>query len=201
MKQMSSLLRLSLTVVSATLCGVNTAVAASGTWNGTANSVWANAANWSAAPYAGAAAGETATFNNASGTTTLTLSGLPSIRSIIFDSAAAAYTIGSGAETLVLEDSGEIKLTGSVANNQIVNATIKLGAGTANASYSLRNDKPGKTLTVNAVTGTTGGTKTLNLDGSGDIAILGNITPSASALFLNLNNTATLTLQGNNTMR
>ncbi|MDD2599597.1 MAG: autotransporter-associated beta strand repeat-containing protein [Kiritimatiellae bacterium] len=201
MKKMSSLLKALLTVVYAILCGVNTAAAASGTWNGTANNVWVNSANWSAAPYAGAAAGETATFSNPTGATTLSLAGLASIRNIIFDAAAAPYTLGSGVETLVIEDSGEIRLTSSVANDQAIGATIKLGAGAANASYLLRNDKPGRKLTVNAVTGTTGGTKTLNLDGSGDIAITGNLTPAGSSLFVNLNNTATLTLSGNNTMR
>ena len=72
-------------------------LAVSATWNGTVDTLWSNAANWSASPIPGT--GDTATFNNAGGTSDVIDIGTGLIlNSLIFDSAsAAAYTIGSGA--------------------------------------------------------------------------------------------------------
>jgi len=203
MKQMSSLTGLSLAVVSALLLGVNSAVAASGTWNGTSDGFWTNSTNWSSAPYAGAAAGETATFTNATGATTLDLSGLASIRSIVFDEAGvAACTLGSGAansQTLALEGGGEVHVTDDAGQGPTVNAALRLGPlGTETASFSLRNDSATQTLTLNNAGGTSG-TKTLHIDGSGTIAIAGNL--SGGTIDLNLNSTGTLELSGINTLR
>jgi len=191
-------------VTAALFAGVNTAAAASGTWNGTADAVWTNSANWSASPYAGAAAGETATFANAgNGNVVLDLTGLGSLYGVLFDSSAAAYTLGTApnANTLILEDGGALQLTAAAANDQLVNAALQLGPNTTTAAYTLRNNNAGQSLTLNNIQGTTGGTKTLNIEGSGDIAILGNLAQSGSALFVNLNSSAALALAGNNAMR
>ena len=49
------------------------AYAASATWQGTTDAIWANTANWSVSPVPGT--GDTATFNAASGFATIDLGG------------------------------------------------------------------------------------------------------------------------------
>lgn len=96
---------------------VLSASAANGTWDSTAvgsNAFWTNSLNWSASPYpVGFDKALFATDGN--NRTNIDVAGLSSIKYITFDSpAVAAYTLGTGAansQTLVLADSGEIKLS------------------------------------------------------------------------------------------
>jgi len=127
-------------LIGATLAGLVSAVTssygASATWNGTTDGLWATTTNWSASPVPGT--GDTATFNNAGNSNTVLDLGLGgiSLLSITFNStAAAAYTIGSGAvgsQTLTLGTGGVTQLTSTVVNNQTINATILLGVDAGN---------------------------------------------------------------------
>lgn len=178
-----------------------TAFAANGTWNGTADAVWTNDLNWSAAPYP--SGGDTATFNGDSANKTVDIDGLSGILNIVFDT-AFAYTIGAGAansQTNILRDGGEIKLSATAASDQTFNARVRLGPDAANASYSLRNDNAGQTLTFSDVVGSSGGTKNLNLNGVGPITVNGLLDRASSALDLFLNSTGALNLNGNTSAR
>ena len=120
-----------------------TARAASGVWNGTADALWTNNANWSVSPYPSGS--QIATFaNDGSGRTELDLAGLSTIKSITFTSAAsAAYTIGSGgakAQTLVLENQSDVTLDATSANGQTFNANLQLGTDRNGTTNVLRND-------------------------------------------------------------
>src|SRR5687767_6543561 len=76
------------------LLPICSADAANATWNGTVDSLWATPGNWSATPVPGA--GDTATFDNAGGSTdVINLGAGITISTIVFDTEnAAAYTIG-----------------------------------------------------------------------------------------------------------
>ena len=189
----------SMLTVAALFCGATVAQAASGTWNG-ADTYWTNSANWSASPYP--SGGDTASFTTAGAFTPVNLSGLSNILYITFDTpSVAAYTIGTGAansQTNILRDNGEIKLTSSAGNSQTFSAMVRLGPDNANASYSLRNDNASQALTFNSIAGMSGGNKTLNVNGSGPVTLLGNLDRAASGLTLNLNATGPLTLSGAN---
>jgi autotransporter-associated beta strand protein len=182
----------------ALLCAATVAQAANGTWNGTANALWTNSVNWSAAPYP--SGGDTATFNNAGGVSTaLDIAGLSGILNITFDTAsAAAYTIGAGAansQTLVMGNNGTYRMNSSVANGQTFNAAVQLGTS-GDAGYTLLNDSA-QPLTFNNVVATAN-TKTLNINGSGNIAINGNLARGGGNINVILNNTGALTLSGAN---
>ena len=188
------------------LFGGVVAQAANGTWNSTgagSTASWTNSLNWSASPYPSGA--DTATFNNSGNSrTTIDLTGLVSVANITFDTAsAAAYSVGAGAansQTLIMGDNGTFRMNSGVATGQTFNATVQLGPNTASASYTLQNDAPGQTLTLNNISGTTGGTKTLNLNGSGPITLLGSLDKKNGTLNVNLNSTGALTLSGNNSL-
>jgi autotransporter-associated beta strand protein len=184
----------------ALLCAATVAQAASGTWNGTADALWTNNLNWSAAPALFPSGNDTATFNNAGGVSTaLDIAGLSGILNITFDTAtAAAYTIGAGAansQTLVMGNNGTYRMNSSVANGQTFNAAVQLGTS-GDAGYTLLNDSA-QTLTFNNVVAT-GNTKTLNINGSGNIAINGNLARGGGNINVILNNTSALTLSGLN---
>lgn len=185
-----------------------TASAANGTWNGLQSPFWTNSLNWSVSPYpVGADMALFATDGN--GQTNIDIAGLPFIKYITFDSVLAGpYTFGAGAansQTLVLADSGEIQLTASAGSSQIFNGGLQLGADRTAQSYSLRNENPFQVLTFNDVFSCgpeisgNAGTKTLNVNGAGPVAILGTIRPNgASSFTLTHNNSSTLTLAGSN---
>jgi hypothetical protein len=125
--------------------------AASGTWTGADNAAWTNDANWSAAPFPSGA--DTATFSGAgNGHTAVDLEGLPSIKTVVIDSASAApYTLGLGGlngQTLVLESSGLVAVTNGVVNAQRVDASVQLGTTTAAGTYTVMNSCIGSALTL-----------------------------------------------------
>jgi len=168
--------------------------AASGYWNGTESVFWTNTANWSAAYPSG---GDTASFTNAgNGQTIIDLTGLSSIKSIAFDtSAVASYTIGSGganAQTLATAGDGQISLSATAAADQSFAAALQLPG-----NYTFANDNAARTLTLNNVTGTTVD-KSLTLNGTGAISILGNLSRGGNALNVYLNGTGAFTLSGAN---
>ena len=181
-------------------------LAADGFWNGTGSAFWTNSANWSASPYPSGA--NTATFINAAAgrETMINLQGLSNIKSITFDTASvAAYTNGTGAansQTLTMLD-GEIKLSSTAANSQVFNCGVQLGTNRNAQAYSFRNDNPLQTLTFNNVFGSstatvTAGAKTLTINGTGPVEILGNIVTNAVGLVLTDANSGTLKLLGSN---
>jgi autotransporter-associated beta strand protein len=101
----------------------------------------------------------------------------------------------------VLRDNGEIKLSDTAGSGQAFNSSVRLGPDSSNASYSLRNDASGKTLTVSAVSGMSGGTKSLNVNGVGPVTVQGILDKGSSTLDLYFNTSGTLTLNGNTSAR
>ena len=202
----------SLTIAVFALLSSATAQAANGTWNSTtagANAFWTNSLNWSASPYPSGS--DIATFNNSgNGQTTLDVTGLASISGITFDTASAApYNIGSNGvnqQTLVLANNGNIQLTSSATNNQRFDAGVTLGTDKNTGTCTFRNDQPSNTLTfagnvAGSSSGVTAGVKNLNIEGSGNTLLLGNVTPGgASSLTLNANGNGNVTLSGTNTL-
>lgn len=169
--------------------------AASGTWNGTTDGVWATDGNWSATPVPGT--GDTATFNNAgNGNKVLDLGGGVTVTTIFFDTASAAdYTIGSGAvgsQTLTLNDTAQVWMSSPVANNELINANVVLGTAITGTT-TFTNAAAGKILTfagtVQGGTGGTAGAKTVNNTVSGGCSnIFGGAVTAGGGTALNLIN-------------
>jgi autotransporter-associated beta strand protein len=184
-------------------------LAASGTWTGAASAAWTNSANWTSSTFPGNGTGQTATFDGSgNGHTALDIQGVPSLKFLFFTNAAAAYAIGAGApgaQTLVLENTGMLRLGADAAAPQTVNASLALGTGASAGSYTLQSDRPGNTLAVagdlfGATSAMTPGLKTLYVRGDGDTFIGGNISAGgASAVKLISYCAGTLTLAGANT--
>ena len=184
---------------------------ANGTWSSTAsgaNGFWTNSLNWSASPYPVGA--DTALFaTSGNGQTNIDIVGLSYIKYLTFDtSLVGPYTLGTGpanSETLVLADSGEIKLSAAAGNSQIFNGGVQMGTDRTAQSYSLRNDSLSQWLTFNDVFACgpeisgNAGTKTLVINGVGPVAILGSIRQNGASTFtLTHNNGSTLALSGSN---
>ncbi|EDY17383.1 autotransporter-associated beta strand repeat protein [Chthoniobacter flavus Ellin428] len=151
--------------------------AASGTWTGLTDGLWsaANGTNWSVAPAPGATTGstngDTATFNSAGNSnTTITIDAGRNIKSLLFDTAAANYIIGSGGANggnpLILTSGGNITLASTVTGTNVVetfNAALTLAG-----SYSFTDSfaDTGSALVFNGnITNTA--TSTLTLSGAG----------------------------------
>ena len=209
MKRQSYCLRIGSVLSAFVLFSAFTASAANGTWNGTQSAFWTNSLNWSASPFPVGV--DTALFtSDGNGQRALDLTGFLGVKFITFDSlAVAAYTNGAGAvnsQTLIMADSGEFKISSTAGNSQVFNCGVQLGADRSAQSYSFRNDNPAQLLTFNDVFGCgsdlgnySQGTKTLTINGSGPVAILGNIQPAVNqGLILTDANSGTLTLAGSN---
>ena len=189
----------------ASLLGSQSAQAASATWNGTTNAVWALDANWSAAPFPGT--GDTATFDNAGNTNVvLDLGGGVTINTLVFDTAsAAAYTIGTGGagvQTLTLDNAGAITMNSTVAANELVNAAVVLGNDGSAQTFTFTNASATNSLTIaGGITGSTGaGLKTLAIAGAGATTlsgVIGNGTTGTVALTKSGLGTLTLSNTGN----
>lgn len=178
----------------------SSAFAASATWNGTTSTTWADASNWDGPPATAPSTGETATFNNAgNGKTTLDLGAGVSIGSIVFDtSAAAAYTLGTGAvgsQSLTLASAGSVSLSNTVTTNQVVNANVSL-SNVAAAATTFTNNSSGSlgfagTIAANVVSGN----GVLTVSGTGNTVVAGAITkPGAGSNALLKTGSGTLTL-------
>ncbi len=203
MKSTNAGLRLIAALTVTSVLAAGSALAGSASWNGTADSTWANAGNWSASTVPGS--GDTATFNGAgNGNITLDLGVGITLGSLLFDTAgAAAYTIGTaGSQSLTLDDGGAIQRSGTVSSDERVNAAITLGTATA-ASYLLSNAGAAGRLTFAGMiaggAGGAAGAKVLTIDGAGHTDISGAIADGgAASLALTKTGTGTLTLTGAN---
>ena len=163
----------------ASLFATEKAVAASGTWLGLTDALWALDANWSA-PFP--VLGDTATFDNAgNGNGIIDLGAGVTVGNIAFDSAAvAAYTLGSGAvgsQSLTLGNGGTISLASTVAANQLIHAALTLGNDGTAQTFTLSNASLTNSLTVaGGISGSTGaGLKTLSIGGAGATVLSGII--------------------------
>ena len=204
----NSFVRDSVAIASALAVGsASSAFAASATWNGTTDAVWATGTNWSATPVPGT--GDTATFSNAGGAVdVINLGAGVTIGNITFDtSSVAAYTIGSGAvgsQTLTLNNGGAITANSTINANQLFNANLVLGTDATAQSYSITNSDTSNRLTfAGGITGGTTGTagaKTLNITtATGGITLSGAITNGgATSLALSKTGAGILTLSGSN---
>ena len=175
-----------------------TVLALSATWNGAADALWATAGNWSTSPVPGV--NDTATFNNGGGAVdVVNLAGVM-IHAILFDTNAAAYTLGAGAlnsQTLTLTNGGAITLNPATANNQLCNAAVVLGTDGSAQVFAVSNNTAAMTLTLaGSVTGSSGaGIKTLAVAGSGPVTCSGALANgSTGTLTLTKSGAGTLTL-------
>lgn len=165
--------------------------AASATWNGTTDSLWATTTNWTASPVPGV--GNTATFNNAGNANTTITVGNISLLSLLFDTAnAAAYTLGSG--SISLGSAGNFTVNSTVTTTQTVNTALALNGG-----YTFTNNSVagGQSLSIGGgISSATAGTKTLAVNGAGNTTISGNISNGSGGIGLTKNGAGTLTLNG-----
>ena len=204
MKITPKLSSLSMAVLSACLLALlpsANAAAGNATWSGATDGLWLTATNWSGSLIPGV--GNTATFNAASGNTTITV-GTISLANITFDtSSAAAYTLGAGTITFGNGTTTAVNMNSTVTNNEIINANLTLGNGTANTT-TFQNDSTTGLLTLGGtIIGGTGGTaaaKTVTFNGSGNTAVGGIIgNGGATSLALSKSGAGTLTLRAANT--
>ena len=183
--------------IAASLAAASASHAASGSWLGAADSAWSNASNWSASPVPGT--GDIATFNSASGNTSIDLGAGVTIGSVVFDTASvAAYTIGSGGQTLTFGTVGNAITIGStVAANQLFNANLALST---TGAYTFTNDSAANSLAIaGGISASTTGTKTLTVAGAGSTTISGVIADGSGQVALTKSGAGTLTLSGANT--
>ncbi len=184
------------------LAGGAASHAASGTWNGTVNTNWSTTGNWSASPVPGL--NDTATFNNAgNGRTTISLGTGAQISNIVFDTAsAAAYTIGAGApgsESLTMNGTGVFTVNSTVTNSQTFNAGLILSTANGARTLGFTNNSimPGQSLIfAGGMTTANTGTKTISINGSGNVSIGGILSNGSGVLALTKNGSGTLTLSG-----
>ncbi len=209
MKHAAVCLKMSTIATALALLAGNVAQAASGTWNSTvagSNEYWTNSLNWSASPYS--INDDTATFNNAgNGRTNINVVGLAAIKYINFDSSAAAYNIGTSpvnSQPLNMRNDANYRMLLTCAKSQVFNTAIQLGPDKAGASYNFQNDNAFNTLTflgdVSCFTNSgTAGDKTLNLNGVGNIRVLGGVSRgNANNLFVNINGGGANAMTGTN---
>ncbi len=145
------------------------------TWNGTSNSQWSTASNWSGSAVPGTA--DTAAFNNAgNGHLTIT-TGSATVAAILFDTSAATYNLTGG--TITLSPNGAVGVNSTVAANQTISSAIVLGtAATATYGFNDNSDTTNHTLTLGAISGGVGGTAgviTVGLGGPANINVTGAI--------------------------
>ncbi len=186
-------------------CIVPSAFAATGSWLGTTDSTWANAANWSAAPAPGD--GDTATFNAPSTNTTIDLGSGITVGAVVFDTAAVPiYTVGAGAagnQTLTLSNAGSVTVNATVTAGQLFNAGLVLGTDGSTQTFTVTNSVAagGPLLTLaGPISGSNGsGIKTLAIAGTGNTSIGGAISNDATGtVALTKAGAGTLTLSGIN---
>ncbi len=173
---------------------------------GAATNNWADAGNWSGTvpgSTTGTTNGDTATFNQATAGSPLTIDAGRNLMNITFDTAAvSSNTIGTTTgPALLLTAGGTIQTTATVANPQTINAplvlegnyTITSGATTGTATLTF-----GGGITPGAASGTT--TLTLNGANTGANTISGVLADnSAGKLAISKSDGGTWRLTGANT--
>ena len=188
---------------------IDVQVVAAKSWTGAVDGNWGTTTaptNWAGGIIPGATAGttnsDTADFNAGSGNTTVTVDSGRNVRSITFEAAASAYTVGAtGGNTLLLSTGGTIQTTSAVANDENVNAPIVLEG--ANGRYTFSSNSATNLLSLGgAITGGAAGSTILTLTGSNTGAntisgAIGNGTATTVALFKS--GAGTWVLSGNNT--
>ncbi len=203
-KKTTSALRILTGCVIPCLLAAHSAQAATLVWNGAdgGNVLWSDVDNWVGPPAAAPGTGDDAVFDNAGGANDfIDLSGGVTIRNILFDASADAYTIGAGGanfQALVVNPGGAIAMSDTVANNQWIDAgvtnsgTLILGNASVSSTLTLAGtlasaslDKTGTGLvvlsgasTVSGATTVSGGTLQYSASGSTGSVMLngGNIT-------------------------
>jgi fibronectin-binding autotransporter adhesin len=195
-----------LAVALAVLFAAQAAHATSATWFGTDSSLWATSNNWSGAPAVVPGSGNTATFSLDAATvnsnTVIDLGAGVTIQQVAFDTAnAAAYTIGSGGvgTQALTFNAGGINLDSSVANDQSVAANVIVGTANGNQTFTFTNNSAANSLTLaGGISSVTTGTKTLTINGAGNIGISGAMTQGSGTFALNKSGAGVLTLSGPN---
>ncbi|HYO07841.1 MAG TPA: autotransporter-associated beta strand repeat-containing protein [Tepidisphaeraceae bacterium] len=167
------------------------ALATSDTWDGSTNALWATSTNWLTDPAVVPGAGDTATFNGAgNGFTTIDLGTGVTIGSVVFDTGAAAYTIGSGAvgaQPLTLGTG--ITVNSGVTAAQLFNARLLLAP--APGTFTLTNDNTAGALTfASTITGAASTTQTLSFGGAGNTTVSGQVNDGTGGV-LNITKTGT----------
>jgi autotransporter-associated beta strand protein len=98
--------------------------AASNSWSGTTDGVWATQTNWGDGSLAVPGTTDTATFNGlGNGNVSIDTTGGIAIKSILFDTGAATYTINNQG-ALAIDAGGDITMTAGVVNAQFVGPDI-----------------------------------------------------------------------------
>jgi fibronectin-binding autotransporter adhesin len=170
------------------------------TWTGGgANANWSTAANWSPAAVPGI--GTNAIFGAISNArTNVNLSAMPTVKGILFTPDANAYTFGPLAQTIGLGANCVVALSAGSANDQFFNCILRCedrNGGTI--AYTIINDDPLHTLTIELVHGGTQGDtqRAITIAGSGPVRIgtlrRGSSTATKMPIILALTNTLTLT--------
>ena len=136
----------------ASLACAHGAIAADATWTGATDATWSNPANWSPASAPGSTTSttntDTATFNSAGNSRlNVTVDSTRNIGDITFDTAnAAAYKFSAG--NLLLSNGGQIQMSSTVVNPQLVNTTNITIEGTDGAQATFENDAASSTATL-----------------------------------------------------
>ena len=173
--------------------------ATSDAWTGGADAVWANTLNWLGSNIPGT--GDTATFNAPSANTTLNLGSI-TLNTVAFNTAAAAaYTLGSGADTLTLNGGGAVTVSSTVTNSEVVGSNVILGDAPGDQSFTFTNNSTtgGQTLSFTGlIDSATTGTKTLTVNGAGGTVMSGNIANTTGVVALIKSGGGSLTLSGTN---
>lgn len=182
------------------------AIQAQSTWlpNSAGTYNWTDAANWSTNPTV-PGSGNTAVFVNRTGTQTATVDTDRAISIIDFAGNSNAYTLSSG--NFLLGNGGIIRTTGGGSGHtDTVSSNIAIQTNNGAATFTAGSSTATRLLVVGGnVQGasTTGGTTTLNLNGTntGNNAVNGNITDGAGGgnLTITKSGTGTWRLGGTNT--
>ena len=190
---------------------IDVQVVAAKSWTGAVGGGWGTTTvptNWVGGIIPGATAGttnlDTADFNAGSANTTVTVDAGRNVRSITFETAAAAYTIGglgpNAGNPLLLSNGGKVQMTAAVVNDETINAPLVLEG--ANARYTFANDSANALNFAGGITGGMAGATVLTLSGNGSgtntiSGAIGNGAATTVALFKS--GAGTWVLGGNNT--
>lgn len=199
------------TVAMLSLAGL--AKGASGTWSGVTDGLWssANGTNWSVTPSPGATTGttngDTATFNSAGNSnTTIAIDAGRNIKSLLFDTAAADYALGSAGANSgnapTLTSGGSITLASTLTGTNVIetfNAPLVLaGSYTFTNSYA---DASSALVFNGNITNTAASTLTISGAGTGTGNLIsGSISDGGGVQTVTISATnGTWTLGGANT--